>query len=192
MTSWAIDHDPSTWLEVPYLENEAADEAWAARACEEVQTGFAPQFTLDRDFAVRLRAQLAILCDLRRFRDPSEVLLAHLPGPEWDPFPVMIAFRSPVADSPDYLLELAGANGLPAVQPPSVEHVMTAELGQGVRVLRHADGGDLGIVANLCYAWRSHETDIFVFAQTADLALLEEIGPDLTALTATIRAVENR
>lgn len=191
MTNWAVDYDLGTWLEVPFLEDEAADEAWLTRACDEVEADFAREFTLNRDFAMRLRAQLAILCGLRRSRDPSEVLLAHLPGPDWDPFPVMIAFRPPMADSPDYLLEIAGARGLPAIQPPSIEHVTTAGLGEGIRVLRYADGGDLGVVANLCYAWRSHDTDVFVFAQTADLSLLEQIGPDIAALTGTIRAVEN-
>ena len=52
--------------------------------------------------------------------------------------------------------------------------------------MRYEDDPNLGLIANLCYAWRAHGTDVIMFTQTDDLARLELILPDLTALAASI------
>ncbi len=188
--SWEIDYDPAVWLPVPDLPPGPEADEWVGRAAGAVAADFASEFSLAADYASRLRYQLGILADLAHEKGPDYGdLLAHLPGPDWAPFPVFVGFREPMSESPDYLLEVAGATGLPAVQPPVVEHVVTDDLGEGVRVLRYEQDGELGLIANLCYAWRAHETDVFVFAQTDDLARLEEIQPDVAALTAAIRPI---
>jgi hypothetical protein len=185
--TWEIDYDPATWLEVPDLADDEVEQ-WVERAATAVVDDFANEGTLDASYGAVLRHQLAILAGLaHRKAAHGWLTLAHLPGPDWYPFGVHVAFLEPRAESPDYLLELAGARGLPAVQPPSVEHIVVDDLGEGIRVVRYEDDAELGLIANLCYAWRAHDTDVVLFAQTDDLSRLEEIGPDLVALVSAIR-----
>jgi hypothetical protein len=193
VVSWEIDFDPATWLAIPEIRDEAELEEWVDRASQAVVKDFSAELKLVPEYPEVVRYQLRVLGEMaqRRAADGS-LILAHLPGPDWDPMPVEVAFVEPRSESPDYLLDMAGARGLPAVQPPTVEHVLTDDLGEGIRVLRYEDDKDLGLVANLCYAWRAHETDVFLFVQTDDLGRLEETADDIAGLIQTIHPARER
>jgi hypothetical protein len=190
MVTWEVDYDLATWLEIPDFDDLAEAQAWIADAAAAVVRDFSREFTLGAGYLELLRSHLVVLADLAHEQAADYgSLLAHLPGPDWAPMPVFVCFREPQEQSPDYLLAVAGATGVPAVQPPTVEHIVTDDLGEGIRVLRYVDDPDLGLVANLCYAWRTNDTDIFLFVQTDDVARLEEIGPDLVVLASSIHPV---
>lgn len=184
--TWEIDYDPTTWLEVPDVADDAADE-WVERATEAVAKDFANNHDLDAGYREVLRYQLEILTGVARRKGAAGwQTLAHLPGPDWYPFPVFLAFLEPEEDSADYLLELAGARGGPAVQPPTVEHVVTDDLGEGIRVTRYDQPDGAALTESICYAWRARDTDVVLLAQSDDLARLGQMHDDLTALTAAI------
>ena len=187
--TWEVDYDLATWLPVPDATGEDA-QAWVERATEAVAKDFAANAPLDPAYREVLRYQLGILTGVaNRKAEAGWQTLAHLPGPDWYPFPVFIAFLEPREESPDYLLELAGAPSDPIKHPPNVEHIMVDDLGEGIRVTRFdpSDGGAL--TETICYAWRAHDTDVVLMAQSDDLGRLEEMHDDLTALTAAIRPV---
>lgn len=190
MVTWDIDYDPTLWLHVPEFDDKAEAEDWLDEASASVAGAFAEDFDLPGGYREVLRHQLGIWADLAR-ADGEKYgnLLAHLPGPDVAPAAVWVGFRAPLEESPDYLLEIAGAKGLPSVKPPTVDHIAADGLGEGIRVLRYEQDDELGLIANLCYAWRAHDTDVFVFVQTADLVRLDQMGADLTALTNAIRPV---
>jgi hypothetical protein len=192
VVTWDIDYDPSLWLHVPEFDDEAETEQWLDEASESITEVFAEDFELPGEYREVLRHQLNIWAELAR-ADGEKYgnLLAHIPGPDAAPAAVWVGFREPLEESPDYLLEIAGATGLPSVKPPTVEHIVTDDLGEGIRVLRYEQDDELGLIANLCYAWRAHGTDVFVFVQTADLARLEQMDPDLTALANAIHPVDD-
>ncbi|MCW2559634.1 MAG: hypothetical protein JWP55_3598 [Mycobacterium sp.] len=55
-------------------------------------------------------------------------------GPHWAPIPVLVEFCQPVADDPNYLMEIVGATGLHGdARSPAVDYV-TTPIGDGVRV----------------------------------------------------------
>ncbi|MFI7100874.1 hypothetical protein ACIBK8_16065 [Streptomyces sp. NPDC050161] len=75
---------------------------------------------------------------------------AFLDGePRWAPVPVVVEFRRPEADDPNYLLELMGAGGVEGDdRPPSVDYVTTLS-GDGFRLFalgRTSDGAAYGRV----------------------------------------------
>lgn len=187
MVSWTVDYDPAVWLPIPAFDVQSEAEEWLERAAGAVCKDFAAEFDLAPDYPALLRAQLDVLLGLAHRREEDGDLLAHLPGPGWEPVPVFVGFREPVADSPDYLLDIAGARAEGAVQPPVVEHIVVDDLGEGIRVLRYEDSDDMGVIATLTYAWRAHETDVIVYLQTNELADIEQIDPDLQALARSIR-----
>lgn len=187
---WAVDFDPALWLDVPDLDGDRDEtERWVAQLVGAVIADFTLTFPIPEGYAQVLGGQLGLLADLAHRRRDLGQLLVFLPNPSVDPVPVWVDFRTPLEDDPDYLLELAGARGLPALEPPVVDHVTTEALGEGIRVLRYADSAELGVVGNLCYAWRCLDTDVFVFLQLAELDLLAAMLPDVDELTTRIRPV---
>jgi hypothetical protein len=190
VVSWQVDFDPAVWLPVPETDDEADLEHWVERAADAVVNDFRAEFQLAPDYPQLIRVQLRILGELaQRKSQQGWLTLAHLPGPGWDPFPVYVTFQEPRAESPDYLLDLAGARGLPAVQPPTVEYVTVDDLGEGVRVTRYEEPEGFPLTETICYAWRARDTDVLVLAQSDDLPRLAEVGDDLAALTRAIRSV---
>jgi hypothetical protein len=187
MVSWELDYDIGTWIAVPPMSDPTERAGWTDNVVGAVAADFATMGGLAPDYPQALAAQFELLIDLATERTDLGNMLVHLPGPGFVPCPVFVAFREPQQESPDYLLEVAGARGAPAIETPIVEQVATDDLGEGIRVLRYADDGAGGVVANLCYAWRAHDTDVIVFTQLPDLARLEEMLPDLQSLTAAIR-----
>lgn len=187
--NWDVDADPSIWLQVPYFDDDAESEQWLDQAAEAVVSDFAADYTLGRDYPTLLRVQLGILLDLAREKEEYGNLFAHLPGPNDNPFPVFVCFDEPREEATDYLAEIAGATGLPAVRPPIVESVMNDTLGEGIRVVRVAPDPEFGTTTTLCYAWRAFDTDVFVFAQSNDQADLDRRADDITGLIASIHPV---
>lgn len=188
--SWEVDADPAVWFPVPDLDEQDDADGWLDRAVRAVVADFSAGSALPAEYPEVLRYQLQILLQMAHDNAARYgMLLAHLPAPDRAPMPVFVCFREPEQESPDYLLTTAGARGLPALEPPIVEHIVTDDLGEGIRVIRYEDDEELGVVANLCFAWRAHGSDVFIFAQSDELERLTEMHPDLLALASSIRPV---
>lgn len=191
MVSFDIEYDDTLWLFVPELDEGDECEAWLDETSSSVTEAFGAEYHLPGGYRELIRHELGVWAELaRRKADDYGNMLVYLPGPDVESTPVFVGFREPMHDWPDYLLEVAGARGLPSVQPPTVEHIVTDDLGEGIRVLRYEQDDELGLIANLCYAWRAFDTDVFVFVQTNDLPGLEAMVPDLSALTQAIHPVD--
>lgn len=189
MVRWRVDADPAVWLPVPVPVDEAEAADWADVLTDAIITDFAQEFTLAAEYREVLRHQLTILADMAAHNADRGELIAHLPGPDFYPLPVMVSFREPESESPDYLLDWAGAHSPTALEPPVIEHIVSDDLGEGVRVLRHERDDAGTVTATLAYAWRSHETDVLLFAETDDLGRLELMQGDIVGLISAVRPV---
>lgn len=110
----------------------------------------------------------------------------------WAPVPVVVEFRTPQAEDPNYLMEVVGATGLDGdARPPVVEYVTTS-LGDGLRVFamgRTPQGQGLG---RLDAALRldvpardgvpSISTDVVLTTRVFELGLMALIGAGVEQL----------
>lgn len=124
--------------------------------------------------------------------------------PRWAPVPVMVEFRAPRADDPNYLMELVGA-GPAQDQQGSIEHTIdyvTTPFGDGLRVLslgRSDEGMAFGrLDAAMRVDWPAAEgepqrhpavrLDVLLTTRMVDITLMTVIGPGVEQLMQMIAA----
>lgn len=118
---------------------------------------------------------------------------AYVDGrPRWAPVPVVVEFRRPRAEDPNYLMEIVGAAGRGGdARPPAVDYV-TTPIGDGVQVFaleRTSDGAAFGRVdAALRLEVPPHgdtasvSTDVLLATQVFEMGLMALIGAGVEQL----------
>ncbi|GAA3183353.1 hypothetical protein GCM10017688_41900 [Streptomyces ramulosus] len=118
--------------------------------------------------------------------------------PHWAPVPVVVEFRRPGADDPNYLLETMGAGGIESdARTPVVEYVTTLA-GDGFRFLalgRTPEGASYGRVGAALRLEIPQDggasesgVDVLLTTSVADMGLLAVIGAGMEQLMQEIAA----
>ncbi|MCB5907525.1 hypothetical protein [Streptomyces pinistramenti] len=163
----ALAHVPWHWEWVPEVQPDAADDdPWTARMVELFTEWTAEGLASARQsWPAEAEAEFPLTGEAvghgvagwlreRAAQLPAWSRLAwgaaFLDGePRWAPVPVVVEFRRPDAEDPNYLLELMGAGGVEGdTRPPAVDYVTTLS-GDGFRLFalgRTSDGAAYGRV----------------------------------------------
>ncbi|TSB32820.1 hypothetical protein [Streptomyces benahoarensis] len=118
--------------------------------------------------------------------------------PHWAPVPVVVEFRDPDGEDPNYLLERMGAEGIESdARKPVVEYVTTAA-GDGFRLLalgRTPDGGGYGRVGAALRLEIPQDgdasergVDVLLKTSVTDMGLMAVIGAGVEQLMQEIAA----
>ena len=112
--------------------------------------------------------------------------------PRWAPVPVVVEFRIPQAEDPNYLMDAVGAAGRDTdARPPMVEYV-TTPVGDGVRVFAMARSPMGAAFGRVEAAMRldpppsggaaSVSVDVVLTTAVFEMALMALIGPGVEQL----------
>lgn len=113
--------------------------------------------------------------------------------PRWAPVPVVVEFRTPRAEDPNYLMDVVGAAGRDTdARPPAVEYV-TTPAGDGVRVLALARSPQGAAFGRVEAALRldappptggaaSVRADVVFTTAVVEMGLMALIGPGVEQL----------
>ncbi len=183
-----VDSDPSVWLAIPreWTANTGTDHRdWARDAAEAVFHG-----ARDRREVDVLAGLLAFLAeDPKIAPEQTQSAYLHLPGPGTDVLPVYVQFFDSEGARDEALREMAEADG-DAVEPPIVEPVTTARLGQGLRVLRYTLVDEDELLLSLAYGFRHDGFDIRIRTFALDHGRVLRVMDDIEDLVRATSVVE--
>ncbi len=186
--------DPEAWTEhiVALFEDWTADGLAAVRASWPKDAGV--EFPLTPDLVGRgtvdwLRERAEQLPPWSRLAWGAAFVDGRA---RWAPVPVLVEFRAPEAEDPNYLMDLMGARGLDCdAREPVVDYV-TAPTGDGLRVFALCRSPEGAAYARLDAALRldvpptdgapSASADILLSTRVVEMGLMALIGPGVEQL----------
>lgn len=175
---------------------------WTAEGLAEARQGWpaAAEFPVTPDMVGRGAAEMLLE---RAGQLPASARLAwgaaFVAGePRWAPVPVVVEFRTPRAEDPNYLMDDVGAAGRDTdARPPVVEYV-TTPVGDGVRVFAMARSPEGAAFGRVEAAMRvdvpptggaaSVSVDVVLTTAVFEMALMALIGPGVEQLMQQIAA----
>ncbi|MFI9645763.1 hypothetical protein ACIHAA_05620 [Streptomyces sp. NPDC052040] len=186
--------DPDTWTGhlVALFAEWTAEGVAAVREAWPKDAGAEFPFTTDmvgRDTARWLRERAEQLPEWSRLAWGAAFVEGR---PRWAPVPVVVEFRGPEAEDPNYLMDLVGARGLECdAREPVVDYVTTPS-GDGVRVFALCRSPEGAAYARLDAALRldvpprggapGSSADVLLSTSVFEMGLMALIGPGVEQL----------
>lgn len=190
---WArVDVDVRRWIPLPLVFPDGHDrDSWATTAA----AAWSEQWGLSAESpeVERLAAMIRAAHERANALVKCHQIWIYLPDRFTAPLPVFIAIWRQSGERGRRLRLLTGADDKSSVRKPQVTEVATEHLGTGLRVLRQQAGDKGQLRALLGYAFRveEHQTDLQVFAATADLRALTAASDDIERLVQGITVYRN-
>jgi hypothetical protein len=180
-----VDYDVAKWIPCPPAFPPGYNlEQWARTFAEAFSKR--PGMSPAEQQIAGLAAQLTYIHQYTYGNVACHLAFIYLPDPRLAPMPVFMATWQARGDRDMQLRRLANADDPDATQPPFVSDFSTRLLGTGLKVLRYGTqvDGSGDIFAALNYAWRIEklDTDLRIFASSADLGRLQQAMPDIDEL----------
>ncbi len=180
-----VDYDAGKWIPCPPAFPPGYDrEQWARTFAEAYSRR--PGLSPTEQQIATLASQLSYIHQYTYGNVACHLAFIHLPDPRLSPMPVFMATWLARGDRDAQLRHLTNADDPGATQPPYVTEFATTMLGTGLKVLRYGlqEDGSGDMFAALNYAWRvdQYQTDLRIFASSADLGRLQQAVPDIDEL----------
>lgn len=186
MTTIHVDFDQDRWLYLPESwpwDGFDSLDQWVATVCDLLR----PAHQLDAATTTWLGTSLRAIA---AGRPDDESRFIYLAAPDRFLFFVSVLYN----DSSDELTleDLGAVNDPAATRTPETRALLSPQLGEGIRSMRHVDTGgpDHDLAAIVQYAWKRGGLDIVVVAADFNLVLLEELLPLVDELALSISVVE--